>query len=433
MSQTDKILQRLLQLHPQKLIDLKLDRVERLLAALDRPQDRLPPLIHVAGTNGKGSTIAHLRAFLEAAGKKVHVSTSPHLVRFAERIRLAGELVSEQELSEALHVCEEVNNGLPITYFEITTAAAFYLFSRHKADYLLLEVGLGGLFDATNVIDKPLGAIITPVSIDHTEFLGSDLASIAYEKAGILKSTAPAIVAHQPGPARAIIEKQAQKLGVNAKYGGQDFESYMQNGRLVYSDETGLLDLAPSRLAGQFQAQNAGLAIAACRYFCLPVSDMDIQEGLKQVEWPGRLMALKSGALHDMLAPGQQLWLDGGHNEAAGKVLAKALNQMTRTGANMPLVLIFGCYINKEAGGFLAHFHNIASKVITIPLDGDRQSWSADKLAEIARAQGFEAIAQSGLTQALAEAAKTRNARVLICGSLHLVGQALAINHTPPD
>jgi len=433
VNQSDEILQRLLTLHPQKLIDLKLDRVERLLAALGRPQDRLPPVIHVAGTNGKGSTIAHLRAFLEAAGKKVHVSTSPHLVRFAERIRLAGRLVSEHELSQALQVCEESNKGLAITYFEITTAAAIYLFSRHKADYILVEVGLGGRFDATNIVDNPLGAIITPVSIDHTEFLGTDLASIAHEKAGILKSGAPAVIARQPDAARAAIAAEAERLGITAKYGGQDFESYMQNGRLVYSDETGLLDLGPSRLAGGFQAQNAALAIAACRYFDLPVSEAAIEQGLKQVEWPGRLMALKNGALRDMLSPGQQLWLDGGHNEAAGQVLAKALTDMNRFGAKPPLVLIFGCYANKEAGGFLAHFHNIAGKIITIPLDGDRQSWSADKLAQIARGQGFEASAQNGIIDALGEAAGTKNARVLICGSLHLVGQALEINQTPPD
>ncbi len=433
MNQTDKILARLLNLHPQKLIDLKLDRIERLLEALDRPQDRLPPVIHVAGTNGKGSTIAHLRAFLEAAGKKVHVSTSPHLVRFAERIRLAGKLVSEGELSAALQLCEERNNGLPITYFEITTAAAIYLFSRHKADYVLLEVGLGGRFDATNVINNPLGVIITPVSIDHTEFLGPDLASIAYEKAGILKPGAPAIIALQPDAARNIIETEAQKLGVTAKYGGQDFMSYMQNKRLIYSDETGLLDLAPSRLKGGFQAQNAGLAIAACRYFSLPVSDAAIKKGLEKVEWPGRLMQLKSGALHDILSPDQQLWLDGGHNEAAGQVLAEALKEMKPNGAETPLVLIFASYANKKADRFLAHFQNVASKIITIPLKGERAAWSADKLAQIARSQGFEASAKSGIIDALGEAAKTKPALVLICGSLHLVGQALEMNQTLPD
>ncbi|VAW20551.1 Dihydrofolate synthase @ Folylpolyglutamate synthase [hydrothermal vent metagenome] len=431
MNKTDKILARLLELHPEKLIDLKLDRVERLLEALGRPQDHLPPIIHVAGTNGKGSTIAHLRAFLESAGKKVHVSTSPHLVRFAERIRLAGELVSERELSEVLQFCEERNKGLAITYFEITTAAAFYLFSRHSADYILLEVGLGGRFDATNVVDNPLGVIITPVSIDHTEFLGFDLASIAHEKAGILKSGAPAIVAFQPDAARRAIEKETEKLGVNAKYGGQDFDAYMQNGRLVYSDESGLLDLPPSRLVGKFQAQNAGVAIAACRYFSLPVSDKDIENGLRAVEWPGRLMALKSGKLCDILSPGQQLWLDGGHNEAAAKVLANSLGEMLVAKENIPLVLIFGAYANKDASGFLAHFKNIASKIITIPLAGDRESWDNFKLAEIARNQGFEASAQSDVMTGMHEARRTKNAFVVICGSLHLAGQALALNQTP--
>jgi len=433
VSLTDKILRRLLDLHPEKLIDLKLDRVERLLEALGRPQDRLPPVIHVAGTNGKGSTIAHLRAFLESAGKKVHVSTSPHLVRFAERIRLAGTLVCEERLIEALQLCETRNQGRPITYFEITTAAAIHLFSQVEADYVLLEVGLGGRFDATNVIDNPLGAVITPVSIDHTEFLGPDLASIAFEKAGILKPGAPAVIAYQDDEARNTIAAQAEKLGVNAKYAGQDFECYMQNGRLIYSDETGLLDLPPSRLCGGFQAQNAGLAIAACRYFDLPVSEKDIKNGLARVEWPGRLMQLKTGVLRDMLAPGQQLWLDGGHNEAAGRALALALKEMNNAVVKRKLVLIYAAYANKEAAGFLGHFNNVADKIITLELDGERQSWSAEQLLEIAQGQGFEAEAAATIEQALGRAAQTKNARVVICGSLHLAGRALQTNQTMPQ
>ncbi|VAW17780.1 Dihydrofolate synthase @ Folylpolyglutamate synthase [hydrothermal vent metagenome] len=431
MSRTDVILERLLKLHPNKLIDLKLNRVERLLEALGRPQDRVPPVIHVAGTNGKGSTIAHLRAFLEAAGKKVHVYTSPHLVNFNERIRLAGRLVSNDLLSEALEVCEEKNASKPITYFEITTAAAFHLFAKVKADYLLLEVGLGGRFDATNVIANPYGTIITPVSIDHVEFLGNDLASIAHEKSGILKAGSPAVIGRQPEEAVGAIEKEANRLGVDIKFAGQDFDFYPQHSRLVYQDEFGLLDLLPSGLNGDFQNDNAALAIAAVRFFDLPVDEKALEEGLKKVSWPGRLMQLKKGDLADRLHKTQQLWLDGGHNEAAGNVLAKALKAMPQIGENRPLVLILGAYANKDMAGFLKHFEGMVEKIITIKMEGARQSWSAKDLAEIARSNGFEAQDAEDIETALALAGQIKNARIVICGSLHLAGDVLFKNKTP--
>ena len=322
LSSTDAILKRLLTLHP-KLIDLTLDRMGRLLDELGRPQDRLPPVIHVAGTNGKGSTVACLRAFLEAAGKKVHVYTSPHLVHFNERIRLAGRIVSTRRLNQALEHCERVNAGRPITYFEITTAVAFYLFAEEPADFLLLEVGLGGRFDATNVVDHPLGTVITPVSIDHIEYLGSEIAGIAREKAGILKRGAPAVIARQVDAARATILEKAKKLGnPPPKIMGEDFDAYVQNGRMVFQDEAGLMDLPLPRLAGPHQVGNAGVAIAAARTFGLPVTEKEIAEGLRQVDWPGRLAPVK-GRLSALLQPGQELWLDGGHNEAGGGVLAE--------------------------------------------------------------------------------------------------------------
>ncbi len=432
MTETDKILQRLLALHPNKLIDLKLDRIERLLEALGRPQDRLPPTIHVAGTNGKGSTIAHLRAFLEAGGKKVHVYTSPHLVRFNERIRLAGELVSDKRLNEALELCEKLNGDLPITYFEITTAAAFHLFAAIPADYLLLEVGLGGRFDATNVVEHPAGAIITPVSIDHTEFLGSDLKTIAREKAGILKTGAPAVIGRQGDEALDAIEDTAAKLDIHPGYWGQDFEAFEQHTKLIYHDETGLLDLPPSALAGSFQSENAGLAIAAVRYFNLPVSDAQIAQGLKNVSWPGRLMKITEGDMRQLLPEGCELWIDGGHNVAGGEALAVALKSMPQANKR-PLVLIFGTYSNKDASGFLSAFKGMAAKVVAVPIEGERAAWEAKELAQLAQNLDFASEAEVGLEAALLLAAKTPNARIVICGSLHLAGQFLAQNKTPPS
>ena len=431
MSRTDKILARLLALHPNKLIDLKLDRIERLLEDLGRPQDRLPPVIHVAGTNGKGSTIAHCRAFLEAADKSVHVYTSPHLVAFRERIRLAGKLVTARQLNLALKECERVNDGRPITYFEITTAAAFHLFAQVPADYLLLEVGLGGRFDATNVVPKPLGTIITPVSIDHVEFLGDNLGAIAREKAGILKRGAPAVIGRQPDQAREVIEAEAQRLGVPALMAGQDFEGFTQNGRLIFQDETGLLDLPPSRLVGAFQSDNAALAIAAVRHFDLPVTEAQMAKGLGNVVWPGRLMAIRHGVLRDLLPQGHELWLDGGHNEAGGRALSDALRAMNESRPR-PLIVIMGAYANKDVRGFLGHFHGLPEKILTVRIAGERTSWSARQLADQATALGYEGQPARSIRAALEIAKQTENARVVICGSLHLAGQVLAQNKTPP-
>lgn len=429
MSRTDAILQRLLALYPNKLIDLSLTRMLRLLEELGRPQDRLPPTIHVAGTNGKGSTIAHCRAFLEAADKKVHVYTSPQLVAFRERVRLGGELVSNARLNRALEYCEQVNAGQPITYFEITTIAAIVLFADEPADYLLLEVGLGGRFDATNVVDNPLGTIITPVSIDHQEFLGDSLEEIAREKAGILKRGAPAVVGRQADAARASIEVEARKLGVTPFIAGQDFDGYAQNGRLVYQDEAGLLDLPPSKLVGPFQFDNAALAIAAMRHFKLPVSDAQIAKGLGKVAWPARLMPVTNGALHALLPAGHTLWLDGGHNEAGGGVLAEALRQMP----SKPLVLVMGTFANKDAKGYLAHFKGLADRVLTVRIPGERSSWAARDLADLAGDAGFEAAPKRSLKAALKGAAEIPGARVVVCGSLYLAGHFLAQNKTLPN
>lgn len=431
MSRTDATLKRLLSLHPNKLIDLSLGRIQHLLAALGHPERRLPPVIHVAGTNGKGSTIAHCRAFLEAAGQRVHVYTSPHLVHFRERIRLGGTLVTNRRLNAALEHCETVNAGRPITYFEITTAAAIYLFAEEPADYLLLEVGLGGRFDATNVVDNPLGTIITPVSIDHVEFLGDRVAAIAHEKAGILKRGAPAVIGRQTDPGRAAIIKAAEKFGVEPFFAGQDFDGYAQNGRLVYQDDDGLLDLPPSKLSGPFQFDNATLAIAAMRHFKLPVTEDDIAKGLGNVQWPARMTHLRHGALLDLLPDGHELWLDGGHNEAGGCVAAAAMRDKHEANPR-PFLLIMGTFANKDARGFLAHFKDMPQQVLTVRIPGERASWSARKLADLAVEQGLEAHPMRSIEGALRHAAKIENARVLICGGLYLAGHVLARNRTPP-
>lgn len=429
MSRTDAILTRLLALHP-KLIDLTLDRILRLLDDLGRPQDRLPPVIHVAGTNGKGSTVANLRAMLEASGKKVHVYTSPHLVHFRERIRLAGTLVTNRRLNAALEHCERANKGQAITYFEITTAVALYLFAEEPADFLLLEVGMGGRYDATNVIDHPLGTIITPVSVDHVEYLGPKVAGIASEKAGILKRGSRAVIARQTDEGLAAIEAETRKLGVTPFVAGQDFDGFEQNGRLVYQDESGLLDLPRPRLAGTHQIGNAAVAIAAARHFGLPVTDADIAKGLQTVDWPARLSPIK-GKLSALLSPGQELWLDGGHNEAGGGVLADSLRAMDAKSPK-PLVLVMGTFANKDAAGFLRHFGEAPVAVLTVPIPGDRAAWKASALAELARGLGLKATPKRGVKAALEAAAEVKGARVVICGSLHLAGHVLALNGTPP-
>lgn len=429
MSRTDAILKRLLTLHP-KLIDLELGRTERMLEALGRPQDRLPPVIHVAGTNGKGSTTAFMRAMLEAQGKRVHVYTSPHLVAFRERIRLAGELVSSRMLNAALEECEKANGGQPITFFEITTAAAFLLFSRVPADYLLLEVGLGGQFDATNVIEKPLGTVITPISMDHTQFLGETLPEIAGAKAGIIKRGAPLVVARQPAEALEVIEREASQKGVTPFIAGTDFDGFAQRGKLVYQDEHGLLDLPLPALAGAHQIDNAALAIAAMRHFGLAEDEKAIAQGMKSVVWPARLMPLR-GHLSSYIHEGQELWLDGGHNAAGAQVLAQALKDMDRA-RPAPLVMICGMMASKDAANFFAPFQDMARHVFTVPIPGEPGALPARALAGFPKARGMETSIARSVPSALQRAAHFPGARIVICGSLYLAGAVLRQNKTPP-
>src|ERR1044071_9372031 len=329
MSLPESIVARLTALHPKR-IDLSLDRVRLLLAGLDHPQQKLPPVIHVAGTNGKGSTIAFLRAILEAAGKRVHVYTSPHLVRFNERFRIGGRgestLVSDEELSAAMEECERANAGAPITVFEITPAAGLLLFARHPADVLLLEVGLGGRLDATHVVDNPVATIITRISIDHTDFLGDSIEKIAAEKAGILKRGVPAIVASQPRDALAVIERQAARLAAPLKVAGVDWTATEERGRLGYQDESGLLDLPAPRLYGRHQFENAGLAIAALRAIGdFKLAPQAFEAGIAKADWPARMQRLAQGPLAALVPAGGELWLDGGHNADGGRTIANAL------------------------------------------------------------------------------------------------------------
>ena len=438
MAPIDSIVARLTALHPKR-IDLSLDRLQHLLAALDHPEKKLPPIIHVAGTNGKGSTIAFLRAILEAAGKRVHTYTSPHLVRFNERFRLGapgeGKLVSDEELTAVMEECERVNAGASITVFEITTAAGLLLFARHPADVLLLEVGLGGRLDATNVIENPLATIITRVSIDHTDFLGDSLEKIAAEKAGILKRGVPAVIAAQSRDALAVIERQAAKVHAPLKVAGEDWTATEERGRLVYQDEAGLLDLPPPRLYGRHQYENAGLAIAALRtikQFAIPAAAFDT--GMAKADWPARLHRLGHGPMVDLAPAGSELWLDGGHNPDGGRAIAAALADLEER-VSRPLVLIVGMLANKDCEGFLSNFAGLARRTIAVPVPGAEKGLTAEAVAGTARAIGLSATSRDSLSEALDAARKLDldpPPRILITGSLYLAGEVLRENGMSP-
>jgi dihydrofolate synthase/folylpolyglutamate synthase len=429
---SDAILTRLLGLHP-KIIDLSLGRMHAILAKLGNPERRLPPVIHVAGTNGKGSTVSYLRHIMAAAGLKVHAYTSPHLIRFHERIRVAGELVSEPDLTALLEECEQANGGEPITFFEITTAAAFLAFSRTPADYLVLEVGLGGRLDATNVIDRPAVSVITAIDYDHQQYLGDTLSLIAHEKAGILKRGCPAIIGTQPDEARAEIERVAERVRAPLFIAGQDWQSYEQHGRLVYQDDGGLLDLPLPQLKGRHQIDNAGNAIAAIRKLADPrIADIHIAEGLRSATWPARMQRLGPGQLSALVPAESELWLDGGHNPSAGRVLAQAFSELNDRHSR-PLVLVWGMLNTKDVGSFIGCFAGIASRVVTITIPGEENAVTAEALAEAARAHGLSAETAAGLEAALWQASLAVPApRILICGSLYLAGRVLAAHANEP-
>jgi dihydrofolate synthase / folylpolyglutamate synthase len=433
----DVILARLLALHPKR-IDLSLDRMERICAALDHPERRLPPVIHVAGTNGKGSTVAFMRAILEAAGKRVHVYTSPNLVRINERFRLGhdggGRLVGDDELADALTECEAKNGNTPITVFEIETAAGLLLFSRYPADVLLLEVGLGGRLDATNVVERPIASVITKLSLDHRDFLGDTLVAIAAEKAGILKRDVPAVTVSQARDALAVIERQAARMHAPLSIAGEDWTATEERGRLVYQDNMGLLDLPAPKLYGRHQYENAGAAIAALRVSGLKLPAAAFEAGMTRVEWPARMQRLAHGKLAALAPLEGELWLDGGHNADGGQAIAAALADLEER-VPRPLVLIVGMLLTKDSAGFLKNFSGLARKVIAVPIHQDK-TVPAAKLAEVAAGVGIPSLAQDSLESAIEAAGRLDlepAPRILITGSLYLAGEVLAANGTPPQ
>ena len=439
MSELDSLLEVLGTLHPKK-IDLSLGRIERLLDRLDRPQDRLPPVIHVAGTNGKGSTIAFLRAALESAGHRVHVYTSPHLVRFNERIRLGrkggGKLVDDATLVAAIEEILKANSGESITFFEVTTAVAFHLYASKPADFCLLEVGLGGRFDATNVIDRPLAAVISSISHDHPEFLGRDLAGIAAEKAGILKRNVPGIVAPQDEHALAMIEVEARAAGAQLFRHGAEYMAHAERGRLVYQDDHGLLDLPLPKLLGAHQVENAGLAVAALRRSGIPLFPKAIEAGLTNADWPARMQRLKTGPLVDLAPAGSDIWLDGGHNPAAGVVIAQAFAEIEDRDPR-PLILISGLLTSKDPAGFFRPFAGLVRHAMTVPVPGSDASFDPERLAELAMEVELPAKAFPSVRAALASLRQSQSEneppRILICGSLYLAGDVLKENGPLPE
>ena len=418
---SDVILERMMTLHP-KVIDLTLGRVERLLAALGNPERRIPPVIHIAGTNGKGSTQAMIRAGLEAGGARVHAYTSPHLARFHERIRLAGELVSEDLLTQLLDECVTANGGDEITFFEITTCAAFLAFARVPADWTLLEVGLGGRLDATNMVDKPRLTIITPVSMDHEAFLGDTVAKIAAEKAGIIKRGVPCIVGPQHPDGLAVIEAKASTLGAPLWAYGQHWNVWEERGRLIYQDENGLLDLPLPNLPGPHQVQNAGAAIAALRL--LGKDEAACEAAVTRAYWPARMQRLRQGPLVD-LAPQVELWLDGGHNPAGGEAVAATLARMPARETH----LICGMLNTKDVTGYMRPLAPHVTRLHAVSIPGEKNTLPAEATADAARSTGLDAVTATSVAEALATiAASTPEARVLICGSLYLAGSVLREN-----
>jgi len=434
MRTSNELLSELKRLHPQ-LIDLSLGRIEALLAKLGHPERHLPPVVHVAGTNGKGSVTAFLKAMLRAAGRRVHTYTSPHLVRFHERIELADAdgrtgPIGETELVDRLSEVQRINGGEEITFFEITTAAALLAFAERPADAVILEVGLGGRLDATNVVARPALSVITPVSLDHTDKLGGTLAEIAGEKAGILKPFVPAVVSRQPPEVLEVVKGRAQALAAPLTVWGEDYEAFEQRGRLVFQSAERLLDLPPPALLGQHQIGNAGTAVAAALRLEseLGLTPRAIERGLVEAQWPARMQRLDNGALSRLVAPGSELWLDGGHNAAGGEAIAQTLAELEER-APKPVCLVVGMLGQKDVTGFLEHFRGLVRRVVTVPIPNSEAALAPDALATLAASVGLDAEPASGVVGAIRRLQETRDEpmRILICGSLHLAGHVLAL------
>jgi dihydrofolate synthase / folylpolyglutamate synthase len=429
---SDLVLERLTRLHP-KIIDLSLERTHRLLERLDHPERRLPPVVHVAGTNGKGSLIAYLRSMLAAAGYRVHVYTSPHLVRFHERIELSGRPIEEERLLALLEECERANGDAPITFFEITTCAALLEFARTPADILLLETGLGGRLDSTNVVDQPLLTVLMPISFDHMQHLGDTLARIAFEKAGILKRGRPAVVAPQPAEAMAVFEERAAALGAALACCGRDWLVEELEGAILFADRMGKRKLPRPALPGAHQIPNAGAALACLAFLSgFTIAEEAQARGLREVVWPARLQRLVRGPLVERLPPAWELWLDGGHNEAAGQALAEFLESKRAEdgGAHRPVHIIFGMLNTKEPVAFLRPLAPLVRALQAVRIAGGHSSLGAEEAAAAARVAGIAAEPAASVEAALARvlAREPGSARVLICGSLYLAGSVLAEN-----
>ena len=418
---SDIVLERMMALHP-KIIDLTLDRTWRLLSALEDPQSKLPPVVHLAGTNGKGSTQAMIRAGIEGAGKVVHAYTSPHLARFHERIMLAGTLITEHALTSLLEHCYKVNNGENITYFEITTCAALLAFAQTPADYTLLEVGLGGRVDATNVINKPATCVITPVDLDHQQYLGETLEEISFEKAGILKRGVTAIIGPQQDKALEVIERHAAKIGAPLLVHGQHWHVSVEAERLVYQDETGLMDLPLPSLPGQHQIQNAGAAITALKY--LGFGEEACTFAVLNAYWPARMERLKSGPLVDKHST-NEIWLDGGHNPAAGRAIAATLAAQNPRETH----IICGMLNTKDVGGFLRPLAPHCTSLTALTIPGETNAVPALDLEAAGQAEGINSSSGEAIDTVLKSLAKNHpHARILICGSLYLAGHVLREN-----
>jgi dihydrofolate synthase/folylpolyglutamate synthase len=434
MSKAGERIEALLRLHP-KGFDLSLGRIRRLLSVLGDPQNKLPPVIHVAGTNGKGSTIAFLRAIFEAAGLRVHVDTSPHLVSWHERFRLSGKLVSDEVLSDAIDRVAEANKGEAITVFELLTAVMFVLFAEEDADVALVEVGLGGRFDCTNVMDEVALSVISMVGMDHEAWLGDTLGKIAFEKAGIIKKMTPVIIGNQDSEALEVIEQQADKMRAPASIYGQHFHASEEHGRMVWQGEDRLLDLPLPGLFGNHQVENAATAIMAAITFAegqnIKLNQNHIAQGLKNVSWPARMQHLRRGKLVDVAPQDAEIWLDGGHNPAAGAVIVEYIQDLN-TRDPRPLILIAGMLDTKDASGFLTYFRAIADCAVAIPVLTSEAGIPAEKLASILKQAGFIPKWAPSLENAVASISESRP-RVLITGSLYVAGDALAANGTPPS
>jgi len=425
---SDLAIQRLRANHPS-LIDLSTGRVQRLLAALGRPERRLPPVIHVAGTNGKGSTLAYLRAIAEAAGLKVHALTSPHLVRFSERIRVAGELISHAQLAELIDELEAANGGEPISFFEITTVLALEAFARTPADLCLVEVGLGGRFDATNVFDAPAVSVITPVDYDHLELLGPELGKIAWEKAGIIKRGRPVVVARQMDEALEAIEREADALAAPMLLMGRDFDAWEERGRLLVQMPDRLLDLPPPSLFGGHQFANAGLAVAAALTFDRTLSEEAVGRGVASTTWPARFQRLTKGPLAELAkARGADLWLDGGHNPHAGHALAESASRLVDRDPR-PLALVVGMFARKDARGFFLPFAEMRPRIVATTFESPNAA-GAEELVQAAQAAGLEAQTRPDVVAAVEAALSVDGPapHVLVCGGLHFAGEVLAMS-----